>query len=179
MTKLLTVLVVLAVLTFGVFALPAMAQNVFDVRIIECGDGAFDDCGSNPPLNEPGGFLSNRGFVRVNFNTGGVSVRLNGAAANQTYCVFVGNWVDGDGFQPRHPGSGGACDGAIGTIKTNASGVFGVAPIDANCSAAGAPPFEFSSGTRIGQPSFALNLAGSGDSCPGVATHYTSGFFIP
>jgi hypothetical protein len=178
MTKLLNVLVVVAILTIGVFALPAMAQNVFDVRIIECGDGAFDDCGSNPPLNEPGGFFANRGFVRVNIS-GLVSVRLTGAAANTTYCVFVGNWVDGGGFQPRHPGNGGACDGAIGTITTNASGVFGVAPIDANCSAAGMPTFSFDDGTRIGQPSFAFNPSGPGGSCPGSATHYTTGFFIP
>jgi hypothetical protein len=136
MTKLLNVLAVLAVLTIGVFTLPAMAQDVFNVRIIECGNGPSDDCGSNPPFNEPGGFLTNRGFVRVGLD-GVVRVRLTQAAANETYCVFVGNWVTGGGFQPQHPGSGGACDGAIGTITTNANGAFGPAPIDANCSAAG------------------------------------------
>jgi hypothetical protein len=177
MTKLLNVLAMLAVLTIGVFALPAMAQDVFNVRIIECGNGPFDDCGENPPLNEPGGFFANRGFVRVNLS-GLVTVRLTGAAANETYCVFVGNWVTGGGFQPQHPGTGGACDGAIGTIRTNASGAFGPATIDSNCSADGTPAFSFDSGDRIGQPNFAFNPTGGGP-CPGLRTDYTSGFFIP
>jgi len=177
MTKLLSVLAVLVVLTIGVFALPAMAQNVFDVRIIECdAPGEPDGCGSNP-AGAPGQFFANRGFVRVGLS-GSVTVRLNaGAAPLTTYCVFEGNWVTGNGFQVKHPGSPG-CAGAIGTIKTNANGAFGPGPIDTDCTVAVGPAFEFPTGTRIGQPNFAFNPA-PGGSCPGTETDYTTGFFIP
>jgi len=175
MTKLPNVLAGLAVLTIGVFALPAMAQEVFEVRILECGNGPFDDCGSNPPFNEPGG-QGNRGFVEVEVD-GDVEVRLNSAAPNTAYCVFVGNWVTGGAFQFQHTGACAA--GAIGVIKTNSNGDYS-GSIDKDCNAnTPRSSFKFPSGTRIGQPNFAFNPGSGSTPCPGTATHYTTGFFIP
>jgi hypothetical protein len=178
MRKLLNVLAVLAVLTIVVFALPAQAQDVFEVRIIECGSpGDVDGCGSNPGTGIPGG-QGNRGSVEVELD-GDVEVRLRNAAPNQAYCVFIGNWVTGGGFQFQYEGD---CDaGAIGVIKTNSNGNYD-GRIDADCNTTSPRPrFEFPSGTRIGQPNFAFNPGSPGDNtpCPGTVTHYTTGFRIP
>jgi|RhiMethySRZTD1v2_1073278.scaffolds.fasta_scaffold72704_4 hypothetical protein len=174
MTKLLKVLAVLAVLTFGVFALPAMAQDLFNVRIIECGaPGTPQGCGSNPATGatEPTG-NGNLGNVRVQTN-GIVRVTLNNATPNQTYCVFVGNWETSNGFQFQFIGTNPA--GAIGTIKTDGGGDYGPNGSIDTIPGGAIQAFDFPDLTKIGQPNFAFNRG----ACPGSQTVFTTGFRVP
>jgi hypothetical protein len=142
----------------GLFAGPAMAQ-VFRSYVIPCGaPGGVNDCGSNPAATDGLAF----GQVEVN-NGGVVMVELVAAAPDTTYSVFVGNWVDGNGFQVQFIGD--CPSGAIGTITTNSNGDYNGRVI--TC---GGVRFLFPQPTHISQLNFAFN----GAHTPAV-TQFTTG----
>lgn len=140
----------------GLFVGPVMAQ-VFTSAVIPCGaPGGANDCGANPAATE--GLV----FGRMEVNNGGVvRVELIAAPPNATYEVFVGNWVEGNGFQVQFLGD--CPSGAIGTITTNSDGDYVGRVI--TC---GGVRFGFPQPTHISQLNFAFNN-------PGGQTQFTTG----
>jgi hypothetical protein len=142
--------------TAGVSVAPALADDVFGVRINPCGDpGTPAGCGSNPAATDP------LRFGEVTVTRGGrVWVVLQGAVPNTLYRVFVGNWVTRDGFQFQFIGSSES--GSIGTVRTDSRGDYtGRVITDAGRN------FSFPE-IRIGQPNLAFNNGGQ--------TQFTTGY---
>ncbi len=161
MRKVLSVLAGVLFVT-GIFAIPAMAREIFKAEIISCGPrGTTAACGSNPASNDP----LQQGRIEV-LDNGAVRVELTGAAPDTLYRVFVGNWVRGRDFQFEFRGDSDS--DSIGTVTTDDAGNYsGAIATDSGDN------FYFPPGTTIGQLNFAFNNPDTGQ------TQFTTGFGNP
>jgi hypothetical protein len=158
-------LIGLSVLVAGlVFAGRAVAGDGFRVDVVKCGvPGTPGDCGFFPPSPLP----LEDGQIRAD-DSGRVRVDLRGAAPDTKYKIYVGSFFIGGGFVQRYPD--GSCCSSIGTVTTNAQGMFkGSITTPANAE------FVFAAGTSLAQPSFVFTFIPAGGSEQVV---YTTGFSV-
>src|SRR5712692_10535758 len=112
-------LILMSFLVIGaVYAGPAVAEEVYKVKVIKCGvPGTTGDCGFFPPSPLP----LDQGDVQTD-KKGRVRVALEGAGPNTTFKIYIGSFFIGGGFVQRYPD--GFCCRSIGTVTTDADGQF-------------------------------------------------------
>lgn len=152
----------------------SLATQIFNSPVITCSlsntYGGDTVCGGNLPLSGSGTFTTvsqdtlTSGSVTVE-SDGDVNVKLKGAPANTTYCVYVGNWSTSGTWQPQYTANTEAsCLGAIGTVTTGAN-LKDPGKVSGRVIVGGVPnqKFAFPASTVIGELNFAFSRLGELD----------------